>query len=305
VPNEVYRAAVAGLSGLVPPRVAQRLVDEALVATRRTPEDVSLPAMRKLLLGPVRKELEGVLPPGAAGPGLKRVAAELEHGGARQRRWWRPGRPGGAEASGERGARRQRPRSPDAPPPTATPPVPALAAAAKAAAVAGPSPSARSTQVRLVEPEEAAAIEAAVAAEAGAPPASAAGVTTVALPARRADRGPEPAAPLLPRLDDDLVERALRAFGALETVRQVVAVRGGKGVLGRGEGVDASALPALALATSRLLNRGGPLRTFALERPTGALFLFPLADGGLVVLTKPKVNVGAVLAARAALEEAA
>src|SRR5690606_10338000 len=258
--------------------------------------------------------------------------AELEHGGARQRRWWRPGRPGGAEASGERGARRQRPRSPDAPPPTATPPVPALAAAAKAAAVAGPSPSARSTQVRLVEPEEAAAraaagagpspsarstqaglvepeeaaaIEAAVAAEAGAPPASAAGVTTVALPARRADRGPEPAAPLLPRLDDDLVERALRAFGALETVRQVVAVRGGKGVLGRGEGVDASALPALALATSRLLNRGGPLRTFALERPTGALFLFPLADGGLVVLTKPKVNVGAVLAARAALEEAA
>jgi len=185
VPNEVYRAAVAGLSGLVPPRVAQRLVDEALVATRRTPEDVSLPAMRKLLLGPVRKELEGVLPPGAAGPGLKRVAAELEHGGARQRRWWRPGRPGGAEASGERGARRQRPRSPDAPPPTATPPVPALAAAAKAAAVAGPSPSARSTQVRLVEPEEAAAIEAAVAAEAGAPPASAAGVTTVALPARR------------------------------------------------------------------------------------------------------------------------
>lgn len=82
-------------------------------------------------------------------------------------------------------------------------------------------------------------------------------------------------------------------------------MRGGEVVLGSGEGLDEAALPGLALATSRLLGRDGVLRLFALERPSGALFLFPLRGGGLVVLTKPKVNVGAVLAARAALEEAA
>lgn len=88
-------------------------------------------------------------------------------------------------------------------------------------------------------------------------------------------------------------------------MRQVVAVRGQEVVVGSGDGVDESALPGLALATSRLLGRDGTLRMFSLERPSGALFLFPLLDGALVVLTKPKVNVGAVLAARAALEEAA
>lgn len=289
MPNEVYRAAVDGLADLVPPRVAKRLVDEALRATRRTPEDVSLSAMRRLLLGPIRAELEGVLPPGAAGPGLKRVAATIAGQGEqpRRRRWWPLGRRGPDDAEAER----------DEPSGTAdrsTPPVPALGSAAKAAAVAGPSTSLRATQVRRVEE---------VATAVAERPAPAAEPRAAATP--KATRRPAPSPPPLPALDDALVERALREFGALETVRQVVAVRGAEVVLGSGEGLDEAALPGLALATSRLLGRDGVLRLFALERPSGALFLFPLRDGGLVVLTKPNVNIGAVLAARAALEEAA
>lgn len=249
MPNEVYRAAVDGLSDLVPPRVAKRLVDEALRTTRRTPDDVSLSAMRRLLLGPIRSELEGVLPPGAAGPGLKRVAAGLApRDEGPRRRWWPLGRR--APAREDAGGRA------------------AAAGEAPAPAPGGPDAGDRQGEARPTE-----------AAPRVAPP--------------------------LPALDDALVDRALRAFGSLETVRQVVAVRGQEVVVGSGDGVDESALPGLALATSRLLGRDGTLRMFSLERPSGALFLFPLLDGALVVLTKPKVNVGAVLAARAALEEAA
>ena len=54
-----------------------------------------------------------------------------------------------------------------------------------------------------------------------------------------------------------------------------------------------------------LLSTAGTLRVFSLETETGVLFLFPMRNGAIVVLTKPKVNIGAVLSARAALEEAA
>ena len=58
-------------------------------------------------------------------------------------------------------------------------------------------------------------------------------------------------------------------------------------------------------ATAGLLGKAGRLDVFALENASGSMFMFPLTGGALVVLTKPKVNFGAVLAARAALEEAA
>ncbi len=287
MPNEVYRAAVDGLSGLVPPRAARRLVDEALRDTHRTAEDVSLSAMRRLLLGPIRKELEAVLPPGAAGPGLKLVAAGLEPGTRARRRWWALGRQARSEPmTGPPGATAG----------SATPPAPALAAASRAAAVAGPSPAVRVPAARH-EPRRADADVVLTGAELEATPAVA--------PQRALRGGGTAGRAPLPVLDERLVERALRAFGELETVRQVVAVRGDEVVLGSGDGVEPGALPALALATSRLLGRAGTLKLFALERASGALFLFPLQGGGLVVLTEPKVNIGAVLAARAALEEAA
>src|SRR5690606_29409247 len=90
VPNEVYEAAVEGLSSLVSPRVAKRIIDDSLRATSRTADDVSSTAMRRLLLGRVRSELEGVMPAAAVGPGLVQLAEELQGSRSRGRGpWWR------------------------------------------------------------------------------------------------------------------------------------------------------------------------------------------------------------------------
>ena len=76
-------------------------------------------------------------------------------------------------------------------------------------------------------------------------------------------------------------------------------------VLERGAGVAAERLPNLVRSTRHLLGRAGRLELFALERAEGMLFVFPVGEGAIVVVTRPNVNIGAVLAARAALEEAA
>lgn len=116
-----------------------------------------------------------------------------------------------------------------------------------------------------------------------------------------------PLAALEPKrqLDDKSVEAAVKAFAEVETVRQIVISRGTKVLQTRGGGVDADRLAPLAVSTRALLERAGQLRVYSVELPGGVLFLFPLHDGTVSVLTQPNVNIGAVLAARAALEEAA
>ncbi len=301
MPNDVYRAAVDGLTALVPPKAARRLVDDSLRATRRTADDVSVAAMRRLLLGPIRHELAGVLPPSAIGAGLKKIAAELHSEAPERRRWWRRGRAGetehrspGSPSDEEGDASADEPRS------AVSVPLPALAAASKAVATSGPATTVKSSMIAKVPASERAAIEAAVA-EAGPHVVGVVGESAQTT----AGRAPRRARSPLPRLDEALLARALKAFGELETVQQVVAISGGELLSSSGEGVDPQRLPPLAHATRRLLGRAGRLNVFALERPTGAMFLFPFTGGELVILTKPKVNFGAVLAARAALEEAA
>lgn len=316
MPNDVYRAAIAGLAALVPPKAARRLVDDSLRATRRTSDDVSVAAMRRLLLGPIRDELAGVLPPSAVGPGLKRIAAGLHGGAPRGGRWWRRGG-GERRQAAEPAPEDHDPEEADtAEPITRAPDVPkgALAAASKAAATSGPASSVRSSMITWVPPAERAAIEAAVASRGsetpttmtpGGPTGGGAAQAARSAPDVAVAQRPRPPSAPLPRLDVALLDRALKSFGELETVRQVVAVRKGELVSSSGEGLRAEELPALVHATTRLLEKAGRLNVFALENASGSMFLFPLTGGGLVVLTKPKVNFGAVLAARAALEEAA
>src|SRR5690606_6673209 len=146
-----------------------------------------------------------------------------------------------------------------------------------------------------------------VGAGSGAVSAASAGVTSLA--ASSSVAGHQTAVVesqrALPALTPGLVERALRVFADLETVKQIVAVRRGEVLQASGTGLDAEKLKGLSVATTALLSRAGTLRVFSLEHEAGVLFLFPLRDGALVVLTHPKVNIGAVLSARAALEEAA
>lgn len=62
VPNEVFRHAFEGLCALVSRRVADQILRSALKGTGRDPETVDGNSMSLLLMGPVRQELERVLP---------------------------------------------------------------------------------------------------------------------------------------------------------------------------------------------------------------------------------------------------
>ena len=299
MPNEVYKAAVKGLGALVAPKVAKRIVDDALRASSRTSDDVSVSAMKNLLLTRVKRELEGIFPAHIVGPGLERVAADVANVRTR----------GGATKArrGLFGSRRDRRRSDEE---------------------QHASPDAE-TQARDEQPDDAAA---AVSTGAGAEGlADAAGEVHHDAPAdeERLKRAVKQSSVYLPAVDlpevapdtdsrqpapavtsglvvpPAMVEHVIRTFADLETVRQIVVIDGMHVTQARGEGLATDRLAALTVATKGLLARAGDLRVFSLEFEDGVLFLFPTRDGAIVVLTQPKVNIGAVLAARADLEEAA
>ncbi|HET8986089.1 MAG TPA: hypothetical protein VFN03_10055 [Trueperaceae bacterium] len=307
MPNEVYKAAVKGLGALVAPKAARRLVDEALRASNRTSDDVSEAAMRRLLLTRVKRELAGILPDHVVVPSLERVAADLataENTPARRGLFGRR-RSGSAAASAETRRSKRDPRK---------------TAGLRPAPEYVPDPE-------LVDPfdsdeleGEAFTHEALDSDQQRAVKASSVYLPAVDLPEFLPDySGPRPEAPTTrsqPAAPERAragglsvpaanVDRVIRTFADLETVRQIVVVNGMSVTQVRGEGLETDRLAALTVATRGLLARAGDLRVFSVEIADGVLFLFPTRDGAIVVLTQPKVNIGAVLAARAVLEEAA
>lgn len=275
MPNEVYVMTHTALSALVSHRAATRVLDAALASTNHTSDTVTVRGMRKLLAHSVRRELSGTLP----GPGLTRSLRQIADDLYRLQ------------------------------------------------------PS-HTTQVQRIDPEEHEAIERLIAgADSQAAPLGREGSvrrpveTSVAGPAEGVVSKPLPfvneagfahkgapqiasrlsTAELTPPLEltETVMTSSLQLFGELETVDQVVVVRGSEVVLERGSGVPTRALPNLIMSTKHLLARAGRLKLYALERREGTMFVFPIGSGAVVVVTKPNVNLGAVLAARAALEEAA
>lgn len=338
LPREVYESAVRGLGTLVSPRAARRMVDASLKAASRTPDDVSVSAMQRLLLGRIRRELDGVLPDGALNAGLKRIATELselgepgevrERGASAARRRGTGGR--GDSLPAERAARERPARqgfaffrrragragaTEDAPAPKGTASeertgsatdTPLSEALLDPATLTTPESVKRSSVYLpgLDVPEELRPVRRVEVDEATPPRAK-------RREGHAADRHgvpakPEPLRPAHTRsLDEALAAAAVKSFAEVESVRQIVISKGVEVVQTRGAGVDATALAPLAVSTRQLLQRAGHLRVYSIERPGGVLFLFPLHDGTVTVLTQPNVNIGAVLAARAALEEAA
>lgn len=318
MPNEVYKAAVKGLGALVAPKAARRLVDEALRSSRRTADDVSESAMRRLLQTRVKRELRGILPDHVLEASLERVSSELSTRSEPQRRglFGRRSRPAtgqetrksrskardGDRESHER-AEDQRRHSPEAAlqvDPFAsdeldgdmfggeTPNAEQLDRSVKKSSVYLPA-------VDLPEflPTDQPAVDGVQAPH---------GSQRRDQP-RAAQRDAQRAHGLT--VTAAQVEHVIRTFADLETVRQIVVVSGMDVAQVRGEGLSTERLAALTVATKGLLARAGDLRVLSLEITDGVLFLFPTRDGAIVVLTQPKVNIGAVLAARADLEEAA
>ena len=89
--NDVYTQTYDGLATLVSARAAQRVLDRALEAAGQSADTVSGRHMKKLLLGPVCRELETTLPRNGLRRTLKKLAADLtadltaEAGDARSR----------------------------------------------------------------------------------------------------------------------------------------------------------------------------------------------------------------------------
>lgn len=273
MPNEVYEMTHAALSALVSQRAATRVLNVALEASNADADTITVRAMRRLLAGRVRRELSVTLPTAGLTRSLKQIADDL------YRLQPSPTTQVQLPSQEERDAIERQLVGAGAAP---TWPAPGRAGSTRPAAVAG-------SAVMTHEP--------------------AADFSALAAPNRTAPRMPVLAGPARldvgPELNEQLMTAALRSFGELETVEQVVIVRASEVLLERGAGVRTDRLPNLVRSTKHLLSRAGRLRLYALERQQGILFVFPVGDGAIVVITKPNVNIGAVLAARAALEEAA
>lgn len=303
MPNDVYKYTHEALSALVSPRVASTVLDGALAAKGQDPNSVSTRTMRHLLAGAVRKELSGSLPRSGLTRRLKRLADELTllPNTANHAETTPVLQALIAEADAERALVKLSSERLPAVPLGASPV--SLGDAGTAARGSGDAvlPAATAAPNHLV-------------ALAGMPfaPASGHGRLPGRAPALRSpDRRSKPPHEAqatrkeITRLSELAVASALRLFGDIETVRQVVVVRGNEVLLHRGQGVDPDHLPNLVLSSRGLLARSGNLRAFSVERAAGVLFLFPFGEDCVVVVTFPHVNIGAVLNARAALEEAA
>lgn len=288
MPNDVYIKTHAALSAIVSPRVAAGVLDQAIASAGYDGDTVTVSAMRHLLAGDVRKGLAGTFPRGALTFHLKLLADELAV-------------------------------SMPQPPKRSTPVTEALIVEAEAERAFVSLTSERLAAVELTT-DPGPTSPAPVAAKSGPlatipstafTPAAADGRLAGRAPVeqrkrRRKSRSGEPEPKRkVERLAEPALDKVFKLFGDIEAVRQVVVLRRNAILLQRGEGVDAERLPGLVLSSRHLLARSSDLRALSVEHPAGVLFLFPFGEDSLVVVTQGAVNIGAVLNARAALEEAA
>ncbi len=97
---------------------------------------------------------------------------------------------------------------------------------------------------------------------------------------------------------------ALVRFAEIENVSFVATARDdGQLVDARGEGIDAVALARRSASFLRLMHRRGHVTTFTLQTGDAILVLAPFGDDLVIVVGTPQLNLGAVFAARSALEE--
>lgn len=75
--NDIYRFTLDGLTSLVSPRAAERLLKQALRRAGQRPDSVGAEAMREILLGPLRRELGRSLPGEAVERRLQQLGRQL------------------------------------------------------------------------------------------------------------------------------------------------------------------------------------------------------------------------------------
>ncbi len=291
MPNEVYLRTRDALATLVSERAATRVLDAALRRSHARAESLDERTVRQLLLGPIQRELEGILPRTGLRRTLRRLARQVAeevrtHGGPTH------------EPGGSPNGLQERPSTVLKPVtqssvylPDATPPLPDVVENERAAPARPAAAAFERRHAPFARPRERSV--AVATADAGG--------TTAAATARGRDRSRPTVVPH--PLGAEALDALSVHFAEIEGVVQVIALRASEPPQVRGDGIDADALAPLAQSAVRLLGRFGPLRSLVLEHESGLLFVFPLGRDAIAVLARANVNMGAVFAARAALEE--
>ena len=275
--NDVYTIVHGGLSSLVSTRAATQVLSKALRTKGHTADTISREQMREVLLGPVFKELEGILPRDGVERNLKQILGELRS--------------------------RTRPEPDLAVAEVAT----AKAAAEAAIAVMEPSDHEDSGFEALVpqvegsleefaaEPVENALVENASVESEFTESELAQSIELEPLSIKRS---------LYKVADSDDLERLAITFAQLDHVKMVAGIRlNGEIVLSRGTGYDLNALARLGAIALMLLKQSGEMRSYYLAHESAQLFLFPMGEYALVIIGSEELNLGGVFAVLTALEE--
>ena len=263
--NDICQLIEEGLSDLMAPRAARRVLSRALRAEGYRAEQVSASEMQLVLRGPLREQLELLLPGDAVRHRLRQLERQLR---CEEREAAAVSEPANAEQAAQELALR------------------ASGAALKLAT---------SSRRRVAGQGEDSAV---MTLERGAGEVETAeGAATET--AQREAREPEKLKADAKLLTQAQLERVALGFAQLEEVRAVMLTdRQGRLLFSRGSGFDFSALARMASLCLRLLGRSGELRAYHLMQAQGQLFLFPFAWAQLFVISGPEVNLGLVFATR-------
>lgn len=281
VANDIYQKTHDGLAQMVSARAATRMLESGLQQRGLTADNIAEREMRRLLLGPIFRELEHILPRAGLKRNLQVLAASLKEVTNRNK------------TSSDKQQRRE----------------PAMTdhAAPDRARETGEPQDARAPITSLLnaieaEQHEQQLISSSVGAASSAPSAPGFVATEPQAPRQEA-RPVRPAQQTKKDLSQEQLEQTVLRFAQLEHVKLVAAFGGGTIRASRGSGLDLTALARLGNMSLNLLGRSGKLRSYYLAVPQGQLFLFPCQQFTFAVYGSSTLNIGAVFTLFATLEE--
>ena len=300
--NAVYTQAHHGLTTLLSARAAQRVLDRALQTAGHTADTVSGGLMRKLLLGPVCRELETTLPRDGLRRTLKKLVTDLAAAEADDA--LSAVEPTGKPAATPDGLPETRQVETDevagAPAP-ASPRAPASRKKPRREVQEGPDNAPRESFAPFSTPENE-HVTAPVAAYSA--PSQSPQTYQPLTQAPAAFSKPAPQRKAFPPLSHAQLEKIVLRFAGLEEVKLVASFGpGGEVTCSRGGGFDLPTLARYGLMTLTLLRRSGHVRSYYLAHSLYQLFLLPLGGSTLVIIGTPELNVGSVFGTLANLEE--
>ena len=301
--NAVYTQAHHGLTTLLSARAAQRVLDRALQTAGHTADTVSGGLMRKLLLGPVCRELETTLPRDGLRRTLKKLVTDLAAAEADDARSAvEPTEKPAATPDGSPETRQVEADEEAAGVPAPAPPrAPASRKAPRREVQKGPDDAPRESFAPFSAPENehVTAPVAAYSAPSQSPQTHQPLTQAPAAPSK-----PAPQRKTFPPLSHAQLEKIVLRFAGLEEVKLVASFGpGGEVTCSRGGGFDLGALARYGLMTLTLLRRSGHVRSYYLAHSLYQLFLLPLGGSTVIVIGTPELNVGSVFGTLSNLEE--